>query len=31
MTQPRMKHPRYRNFFQAHRNDVPAGLRSCAL
>lgn len=31
MTQPRMKHPRYRNFFPAHRNDVPAGLRSCAL
>jgi EgtB-related family protein len=30
MTQPRMKHPRYRNFFQAHRNDVPAGFRSCA-
>lgn len=31
MTQPRMRHPRYRNFFQAHRNDVPAGFRSCAL
>jgi len=31
MTQPRMKHPRYRNFFQPHRNDVAAGLRSCAL
>lgn len=31
MTQPRMKHPRYRNFFQAHRNDVPAGFRSCAV
>lgn len=30
MTQPRMRHPRYRNFFQAWRNDVPAGLRSCA-
>ncbi|MBI5720191.1 MAG: ergothioneine biosynthesis protein EgtB [Burkholderiales bacterium] len=30
MTQPRMKHPRYRNFFQAHRNDVPAGFRTCA-
>jgi ergothioneine biosynthesis protein EgtB len=30
MTQPRMRHPRYRNFFQAHRNDVPAGFRSCA-
>jgi ergothioneine biosynthesis protein EgtB len=31
LTQPRMKHPRYRNFFPAHRNDVPAGFRSCAL
>ncbi len=31
MTQPRMKHPRYRNFFQPHRNDVAAGLRTCAL
>jgi len=30
MTQPRMKHPRYRNFFAAHRNDVAAGFRSCA-
>ncbi len=30
MTQPRMRHPRYRNFFQPHRNDVPAGFRSCA-
>jgi gamma-glutamyl hercynylcysteine S-oxide synthase len=30
-TQPRMRHPRYRNFFVATRNDVPAGLRSCAL
>jgi gamma-glutamyl hercynylcysteine S-oxide synthase len=30
LTQPRMKHPRYRNFFPAHRNDVPAGFRSCA-
>ncbi|MFM8770380.1 MAG: SUMF1/EgtB/PvdO family nonheme iron enzyme, partial [Rubrivivax sp.] len=30
MTQPRMRHPRYRNFFEAHRNDVPAGFRSCA-
>jgi gamma-glutamyl hercynylcysteine S-oxide synthase len=29
MTQPRMRHPRYRNFFGAHRNDVPAGFRSC--
>ncbi len=31
MTQPRMRHPRYRNFFMPHRNDVPAGFRSCAL
>ena len=31
MTQPRLRHPRYRNFFAPQRNDVPAGLRSCAL
>ena len=31
MTQPRMRHPRYRNFFMAQRNDIPAGFRSCAL
>jgi gamma-glutamyl hercynylcysteine S-oxide synthase len=30
-TQPRMRHPRYRNFFPAARNDVPAGFRTCAL
>ncbi|HMM53061.1 MAG TPA: selenoneine synthase SenA [Burkholderiaceae bacterium] len=30
MTQPRMRHARYRNFFQAWRSDVPAGFRSCA-
>ncbi len=29
MTQPRLRHPRYRNFFMPHRNDVPAGFRSC--
>jgi hypothetical protein len=29
MTQPRMRHPRYRNFFMADRNDVPAGFRTC--
>jgi gamma-glutamyl hercynylcysteine S-oxide synthase len=29
-TQPRMRHPRYRNFFPAGRSDVPAGFRSCA-
>jgi ergothioneine biosynthesis protein EgtB len=31
MTQPRMRHARYRNYFRPERNDVPAGLRSCAL
>jgi ergothioneine biosynthesis protein EgtB len=31
MTQPRIRHPRYRNYFPPQRNDVPAGLRSCAL
>jgi ergothioneine biosynthesis protein EgtB len=31
MTQPRMRHLRYRNFFPAHRNDIPAGFRSCAV
>jgi gamma-glutamyl hercynylcysteine S-oxide synthase len=30
LTQPRMRHPRYRNFFAAGRNDVPAGFRTCA-
>ncbi len=30
MTQPRMRHPRYRNYFPPGRSDVPAGLRSCA-
>ncbi len=29
-TQPRLRHPRYRNYFTAERNDVFAGLRSCA-
>ncbi|HEY8876844.1 MAG TPA: selenoneine synthase SenA [Roseateles sp.] len=29
-TQPRLRHPRYRNFFPATRNDVPAGFRTCA-
>ncbi len=29
-TTPHMKHPRYRNFFGADRNDVFAGFRSCA-
>jgi iron(II)-dependent oxidoreductase len=29
-TAARMRHPRYRNFFEAHRNDVLAGFRSVA-
>jgi ergothioneine biosynthesis protein EgtB len=29
-TQPRMRHPRYRNYFDAARNDIFAGFRSCA-
>jgi ergothioneine biosynthesis protein EgtB len=29
-TQPRMRHPRYRNFFPAGRDDIVAGLRTCA-
>ena len=30
MTQPRMRHLRYRNYFPAQRNDIAAGFRSCA-
>jgi gamma-glutamyl hercynylcysteine S-oxide synthase len=30
-TQPLMKHPRYRNFFEPQRSDIFAGFRSCAL
>jgi gamma-glutamyl hercynylcysteine S-oxide synthase len=30
-TQPFMKHPRYRNYFQPGRSDVFAGFRSCAV
>ncbi len=30
-TQPRMRHPRYRNFFTPERNDIFAGFRSCAV
>ena len=30
-TATHMKHPRFRNFFSADRNDVFAGFRSCAL
>jgi len=29
-TQPRLRHPKYRNFFEAGRSDVPAGFRTCA-
>jgi ergothioneine biosynthesis protein EgtB len=29
-TQPRMTHPRYRNFFLPHRSDIFAGFRTCA-
>ena len=31
VTQPRMRHPRYRNYFTADRNDIFAGFRSCAV
>jgi ergothioneine biosynthesis protein EgtB len=30
MTQPRMRHPRYRNFFTGDRTDVATGFRTCA-
>jgi ergothioneine biosynthesis protein EgtB len=30
-TRPRMRHPRYRNFFPPERNDIFAGFRSCAV
>ncbi len=30
-TQPRLRHPRYRNYFTPERNDVFAGFRTCAL
>ena len=29
-THPRLRHPRYRNFFTPERNDIFAGFRSCA-
>ena len=28
-THARMVHPRYRNYFEPQRNDIPAGFRSC--
>jgi len=31
LTQPRMRHLRYRNYFTPDRSDVVAGFRSCAL
>jgi gamma-glutamyl hercynylcysteine S-oxide synthase len=31
VTQPRIATPRYRNFYRAHRDDVFAGFRTCAL
>lgn len=30
-TQPRLHHPKYRNFFEADRTDIFAGFRTCAL
>ena len=30
-TQPRLRHPRYRNYFTPERNDIFAGFRTCAL
>lgn len=30
LTQPRLAHPAYRNYFSAERCDIPAGLRSVA-
>ena len=27
-TSPRMRHPKYRNYFERHRNDIMAGFRS---
>lgn len=31
VTKPRMHHPRYRNFYLPHRNDVFTGFRTCAV
>ena len=30
VTRPRLVHPRYRNFYLPHRNDIFAGFRTCA-
>ncbi|HYP66882.1 MAG TPA: selenoneine synthase SenA [Thiobacillaceae bacterium] len=31
ITRPRMHHPRFRNFYLPHRNDLFIGFRTCAL
>ena len=31
LTQPRLRHAHYRNFFLPQRNDVPAGFRTCSV
>jgi hypothetical protein len=31
LTQPRLAHPDYRNYFPATRCDLPAGLRSVSI
>ena len=31
VTRTRMRHPRYRNFYLPHRNDIFIGFRTCAL
>lgn len=31
VTRPRMHHPRYRNFYLPHRNDIFVGFRTCAV
>lgn len=31
VTSPRMRHPKYRNFYEPHRDDVFIGFRSCAM
>lgn len=30
-TRERMRHPRYRNYYEAHRDDIFVGFRSCAI
>lgn len=31
VTRARMRHPRYRNFYLPHRNDIFVGFRTCAI